>query len=163
MGLSKYGKGDWRSISRNCVLTKTPTQVASHAQKYFHRLNNPAKKERRRPSIHDIKTVDASNSTLAKPLNIQQPHTPPAMGLDSSTFFPSSASKNSCGTLGSYVPMGAGGFGGQSISPSSPSVAGFEDLPMGNLRVGGFGNFTSVNFRDGPAYSLYDLPALQRR
>ena len=27
MGLSKYGKGDWRSISRNFVITRTPTQV----------------------------------------------------------------------------------------------------------------------------------------
>ncbi|XP_076941404.1 transcription factor SRM1-like [Bidens hawaiensis] len=34
-GLEKYGKGDWRSISRLSVLTRTPNQVASHAQKYF--------------------------------------------------------------------------------------------------------------------------------
>jgi SHAQKYF class myb-like DNA-binding protein len=27
MGLAKYGKGDWRSISRNFVITRTPTQV----------------------------------------------------------------------------------------------------------------------------------------
>ena len=26
-GLAEYGKGDWRSISRNYVLTRTPTQV----------------------------------------------------------------------------------------------------------------------------------------
>ncbi|KAL5984595.1 hypothetical protein ACLOJK_041903 [Asimina triloba] len=161
MGLSKYGKGDWRSISRNCVLTRTPTQVASHAQKCFHRLNNPAKKERRRPSIHDIQTVNASNSTTSKPPNFQQSHTL-ATGLDSSTFFPSSASDNSDGTLGNYVNMGGGGFRGQSVGPGSLSMAGFEHLPMGNLRVGGFGNFRAVNFRDGPAYGLYDLPALRR-
>ena len=35
LGLKKYGKGDWRNISRNYVITRTPTQVASHAQKYF--------------------------------------------------------------------------------------------------------------------------------
>ncbi|KAL0426266.1 UNVERIFIED_CONTAM: Transcription factor DIVARICATA [Sesamum latifolium] len=35
LGLKKYGKGDWRNISRNFVTTRTPTQVASHAQKYF--------------------------------------------------------------------------------------------------------------------------------
>ncbi|KAL6274256.1 hypothetical protein ACE6H2_024948 [Prunus campanulata] len=34
-GLEQYGKGDWRSISRFCVVTRTTTQVASHAQKYF--------------------------------------------------------------------------------------------------------------------------------
>ncbi|KAE8657600.1 Transcription factor DIVARICATA [Hibiscus syriacus] len=32
MGLMKYGKGEWRNISRNFVISKTPTQVASHAQ-----------------------------------------------------------------------------------------------------------------------------------
>ncbi|KAK9733169.1 hypothetical protein RND81_04G048500 [Saponaria officinalis] len=57
IGLEKYGKGDWRSISRNVVVTRTPTQVASHAQKYYLRQNS-GKKERKRSSIHDITTVD---------------------------------------------------------------------------------------------------------
>jgi SHAQKYF class myb-like DNA-binding protein len=60
MGLAKFGKGDWRSISRNFVITRTPTQVASHAQKYFIRLNsNNSKKDKRRSSIHDITSVNA--------------------------------------------------------------------------------------------------------
>ncbi|KAE8682471.1 Transcription factor DIVARICATA [Hibiscus syriacus] len=58
IGLQKFGKGDWRSISRNVVITRTPTQVASHAQKYFLRQSS-VKKERKRSSIHDITTVDA--------------------------------------------------------------------------------------------------------
>ncbi|XP_027190327.1 probable transcription factor At5g61620 isoform X2 [Cicer arietinum] len=37
-GLEKLGKGKWRDISKEFVTTKTPTQVASHAQKYFLRL-----------------------------------------------------------------------------------------------------------------------------
>ncbi|KMZ63569.1 MYB transcription factor [Zostera marina] len=53
-GLERFGKGDWRSISRNAVVTRTPTQVASHAQKYFIRLNSSRKKEKKRGSIHDI-------------------------------------------------------------------------------------------------------------
>ncbi|KAJ6808995.1 transcription factor DIVARICATA-like [Iris pallida] len=57
MGLKKHGKGDWRSISRNFVFTRTPTQVASHAQKYFIRLNSGGK-DKRRASIHDITTVN---------------------------------------------------------------------------------------------------------
>ncbi|PIA28183.1 hypothetical protein AQUCO_07200078v1 [Aquilegia coerulea] len=57
IGLQKYGKGDWRSISRNAVVSRTPTQVASHAQKYYLRLNS-GKKEKRRSSIHDITTVE---------------------------------------------------------------------------------------------------------
>ncbi|BDA41135.1 Transcription factor MYBS1 [Coccomyxa sp. Obi] len=54
MGLAKFGKGDWRSISRSFVMSRTPTQVASHAQKYFIRLNSMNKKDKRRSSIHDI-------------------------------------------------------------------------------------------------------------
>ncbi|CAN6332875.1 unnamed protein product [Urochloa humidicola] len=57
MGLKKYGRGDWRNISRNYVTSRTPTQVASHAQKYFIRLNSGGK-DKRRSSIHDITTVN---------------------------------------------------------------------------------------------------------
>lgn len=56
LGLDKYGKGDWRSISRNFVVSRTPTQVASHAQKYFIRLNL-MNRDRRRSSIHDITSI----------------------------------------------------------------------------------------------------------
>lgn len=41
------------------MVTRTPTQVASHAQKYFLRQNS-VKKERKRSSIHDITTVDTN-------------------------------------------------------------------------------------------------------
>jgi len=63
IGLQRYGKGDWRSISRNVVVSRTPTQVASHAQKYFLRQNS-MKKERKRSSIHDITTT---TDTMAVP------------------------------------------------------------------------------------------------
>jgi SHAQKYF class myb-like DNA-binding protein len=62
LGLAKFGKGDWRSISRNFVVSRTPTQVASHAQKYFIRLNSMNKKDKRRSSIHDITSVNANGS-----------------------------------------------------------------------------------------------------
>ncbi|KAG5030099.1 hypothetical protein JHK87_013613 [Glycine soja] len=53
VGLEKLGKGDWRGISRNFVTTRTPTQVASHAQKYFLRLATMDKKKRR-SSLFDL-------------------------------------------------------------------------------------------------------------
>lgn len=55
LGLQKVGKGDWRGISRNFVKTRTPTQVASHAQKYFLRRHNQNRR-RRRSSLFDITT-----------------------------------------------------------------------------------------------------------
>lgn len=65
LGLEKYGKGDWRSISRNFVISRTPTQVASHAQKYFIRLNS-MNRERRRSSIHDITSVNNGDPSTAQ-------------------------------------------------------------------------------------------------
>nr|GMD00545.1 transcription factor MYB1R1 [Ipomoea batatas] len=53
LGLQKLGKGDWRGISRNFVTTRTPTQVASHAQKYFIRQSN-ATRRKRRSSLFDM-------------------------------------------------------------------------------------------------------------
>nr|WMY80304.1 MYB5 [Salsola laricifolia] len=61
LGLQKHGKGDWRNISRNFVISKTPTQVASHAQKYFLRQSSGGK-DKRRPSIHDITTANLSEA-----------------------------------------------------------------------------------------------------
>jgi SHAQKYF class myb-like DNA-binding protein len=53
LGLQKLGKGDWRGISRNYVISRTPTQVASHAQKYFIRQINVSRRKRR-SSLFDI-------------------------------------------------------------------------------------------------------------
>lgn len=53
IGLEKLGRGDWRGISRNYVTTRTPTQVASHAQKYFLRQSTLNKKNRR-SSLFDM-------------------------------------------------------------------------------------------------------------
>ena len=52
LGQSIYGKGKWAKISKKCVLTRTPTQVASHAQKYYKRMNPMVAKKRK--SIFDV-------------------------------------------------------------------------------------------------------------
>ncbi|XP_019069781.1 probable transcription factor At5g61620 isoform X3 [Solanum lycopersicum] len=53
IGLENLGKGDWRGISKRYVPSRTPTQVASHSQKYFIRIASIEKKKRR-PSVFDV-------------------------------------------------------------------------------------------------------------
>ncbi|KAG5019764.1 hypothetical protein AAZX31_06G179000 [Glycine max] len=70
VGLQKVGKGDWRGISRNYVKTRTPTQVASHAQKYFLRRTN-LNRRRRRSSLFDITTDSVSTTPMEEGVQIQ--------------------------------------------------------------------------------------------
>ncbi|CAN1151338.1 Transcription factor KUA1, partial [Linum perenne] len=74
VGLQRVGKGDWRGISRNFVKTRTPTQVASHAQKYFLRRNNQNRR-RRRSSLFDITTDSFSSMEEDNPSPNQLPAT----------------------------------------------------------------------------------------
>ncbi|XWS48100.1 hypothetical protein CRYUN_Cryun13aG0044000 [Craigia yunnanensis] len=74
LGLQKVGKGDWRGISRNFVKTRTPTQVASHAQKYFLRRNN-LNRRRRRSSLFDITTDTVAAIPMEEELVHQQENT----------------------------------------------------------------------------------------
>ncbi|CAN0879760.1 Transcription factor DIVARICATA [Linum grandiflorum] len=97
LGLEKYGKGDWRNISRNFVMTRTPTQVASHAQKYFIRQSTGGK-DKKRSSIHDITTVNPptdSNSTTTTTTDAK---------MDTNVVMGGGA--NVCGMMSSSSPYG---------------------------------------------------------
>eukprot|EP00798_Chlamydomonas_sp_ICE-L_P005758 gene5758-6053_t len=45
-GLMELGKGAWREISAKFVPSRTPTQVASHSQKYFTKVDTVSKRKR---------------------------------------------------------------------------------------------------------------------
>lgn len=78
IGLQKLGKGDWRGIARNYVTSRTPTQVASHAQKYFIRQTTAGRKKRR-SSLFDMAPEMASN----RPLIPKETTLPPPFARDS--------------------------------------------------------------------------------
>lgn len=65
-GLEKLGKGDWRGISRSYVMTRTPTQVASHAQKFFLRQSSMGKKKRR-SSLFDMVPICENSASISDP------------------------------------------------------------------------------------------------
>lgn len=88
LGLQKVGKGDWRGISRNFVKTRTPTQVASHAQKYFLRHSN-LNRRRRRSSLFDMTTDSVGAEEQLSEDNTNKATSPqisPLSGFPMATF-----------------------------------------------------------------------------
>lgn len=105
IGLQQVGKGDWRGISRNFVKTRTPTQVASHAQKYFLRRSN-LNRRRRRSSLFDITT----DTVTAAPM-VEEPVQRQEIPSQSHSFTPSTLpeiSKNNVIPIIQTLPLSFG-------------------------------------------------------
>jgi len=71
-GLNAVGKGNWKDISRHFVVTRTPTQVASHAQKYFIRIQRKTG-GRRRKSVFDRAEGTDENVPEPEPAPVPKP------------------------------------------------------------------------------------------
>ena len=61
-GLAQHGRGSWKQIA-SVVQTRSPTQVQSHAQKYFQRQKQNHKNKR---SIHDLNLDSPEMLEVAK-------------------------------------------------------------------------------------------------
>ncbi|KAK4268648.1 hypothetical protein QN277_025268 [Acacia crassicarpa] len=115
MGLKKYGKGDWRNISRNFVTTRTPTQVASHAQKYFIRQLTGGK-DKRRSSIHDITIVNLETKSSSSPSDTHRPSSSP----------PDRSEK----AVNDHLPNKNPNFPTMMVKQEYDSNSPFESMPM---------------------------------
>ncbi|PSS07398.1 Transcription factor MYB1R1 like [Actinidia chinensis var. chinensis] len=82
IGLHKLGKGDWRGISRSYVTSRTPTQVASHAQKYFIRHSNATRRKRRSSLFDMVPEMGTDQPTVPE----DQFMLPPSQAVDSDTI-----------------------------------------------------------------------------
>ncbi|KAK4715928.1 hypothetical protein R3W88_014266 [Solanum pinnatisectum] len=69
IGLDKLGKGNWTQIAKEFVPTRTPTQVASHAQKYFHRQKENRAIKHKKSSVFDINLDEESSNTCLELLS----------------------------------------------------------------------------------------------
>lgn len=62
-GLHTFGKGKWKEISQHFVPSRTCTQVASHAQKYYERAKSTAMANpNRKKSMFDIRLEGSGES-----------------------------------------------------------------------------------------------------
>nr|CAD1821719.1 unnamed protein product [Ananas comosus var. bracteatus] len=97
VGLHKLGKRDWRGISRNFVITRTPTQVASHAQKYFIRQSNSSRRKRR-SSLFDMVADEPADiqqhPTTSQELKEKGINTQPALLVHQEEHKPTGSSSN---------------------------------------------------------------------
>ncbi|PON52709.1 GAMYB transcription factor [Trema orientale] len=152
LGLDKYGKGDWRSISRNFVVTRTPTQVASHAQKYFIRLNS-MNKDRRRSSIHDITSV--GNGEIAGPQGpiTGQANGPPGGASGKSSKQPPQPAPGAPGvgmygapTIGQPIGSLVSAVGTPVNLPAPPQMAYGVRAPAGTVVPGASMNMGSIPY-----------------
>jgi len=136
-GLEKLGKGNWRGISRHFVPSRTPTQVASHAQKHFLRLGGNTKRRSRFSAIEQevmapapaapapppakAPRLSGTNSPAAAITSIKQE---PAMQSGAVVKLPEPAMQCMAPAIGVPVPTSSASSGSEGTAVHSTGSGG---------------------------------------
>ncbi|KAJ7294700.1 hypothetical protein O6H91_10G023500 [Diphasiastrum complanatum] len=127
IGLQKLGKGDWRGISRNFVTTRTPTQVASHAQKYFIRQSNLTRRKRRSslfdisPEPDNIPSEEIMGTVADASVPVHQ------LSLEQGAVISAGQFMETCDSQGVGIPLGPFPF------PAIASPISITELALGSM------------------------------
>ncbi|XP_062194757.1 transcription factor DIVARICATA-like [Phragmites australis] len=112
-GVQRLGRGEWKAISEYFVPSRTPTQLASHAQKYFIRMKkNEMYNKRQRHSINDVELVNHDLNDTA------WCHTEPGKVIPSAPNIPPPISTEDMNSLHDLA-QGMPNFGQASYSPTN--------------------------------------------
>lgn len=138
-GVEEEGKGQWKAISKKFVPTRTPAQIASHAQKFEKRPNSKTPPEKRRASINDIRSYSEPNY----PLDSRgcQPADQPSLLLDIQNSQPNPFT--SPFNFEENFPSDTFNFSSE-FQSSQPNQLNFP-LDSYNLEANQFGNATGYN------------------
>ena len=129
-GLKKLGKGNWRGISRLFVPSRTPTQVASHAQKHFLRLSGVTKRRSRFSTLDQAVSEGRIDHNIASPAtsfvipsDMAQAGAQSILEAAAHTAQPARSSPEWCSAYPPAVPSNKG-FTAEHFQHSAPMSAG---------------------------------------
>ncbi|KAL4529963.1 hypothetical protein Ndes2437B_g08508 [Nannochloris sp. 'desiccata'] len=136
-GLKAFGRGQWKQISRYYVPSRTPTQVASHAQKHFLRLTGTSKRRSRFATLEDLPTdvspadtVGKTHQTAEEQLHVPASPAAAPAGVSTASEGAISSATGASARIGAHMGPSYTQFGG-GMSFSLPPPADASGLALG--------------------------------
>lgn len=130
-------QGQWKQISRYYVPSRTPTQVASHAQKHFLRLTGTSKRRSRFATLEDrptdvliADTAERTHQTAEDQPQVPAPQAAAPAGVSTASEGAVSSATGASARIGAHLGPSYTQFGG-GISFSLPPPADASGVALG--------------------------------